>query len=103
MPTTARTPAATDVVPAAAAEASTCYHDGLYAAPPAARALADERAHDDEWVRHDESAAAAGLVRELPEGRVEASLLLEGLTCGACVWRAGPSPSRLTFLSVLSR
>jgi Cu2+-exporting ATPase len=60
--------------------------DGFYAARTAALAPPDERAHDDEWVRHDESAVAAGLVRELPEGTVEASLLLEGLTCGACVW-----------------
>ena len=32
------------------------------------------------------AAAAAGLVRTLPDGRREASLLLDGLTCGACVW-----------------
>jgi len=125
MPATARIPAATDVLRAAASEASSCYHcglpnppgrrwlaelmgaerafccagclavaqtihaaglDGFYAARTAALARPDGRADDDEWVRHDDSAAAAGLVRELPEGRVEASLLLEGLTCGACVW-----------------
>jgi Cu2+-exporting ATPase len=60
--------------------------DGFYAARTAALAKPDERHHDDEWVRYDESAAAAGLVRALPDGRAETSLLLEGLTCGACVW-----------------
>jgi Cu2+-exporting ATPase len=60
--------------------------DGFYAARTAALAKPGERGQDDEWVRYDESASAAGLVRELPEGRSEASLLLEGLTCGACVW-----------------
>jgi Cu2+-exporting ATPase len=60
--------------------------DGFYAARTAALAKPDERDHDDEWVRYDASAAAAGLVRDLPDGRIEASLLLEGLTCGACVW-----------------
>ncbi len=60
--------------------------DGFYAARTAALARPDAGPHDDEWVRFDESAMAAGLVRELPGDRVEASLLLEGLTCGACVW-----------------
>ncbi len=60
--------------------------DGFYAARTAALARPDAGAHADEWVRFDESAMAAGLVRELPGDRVEASLLLEGLTCGACVW-----------------
>ncbi len=32
------------------------------------------------------AAAAAGLVRTLPGGLREVSLLLDGLTCGACVW-----------------
>jgi P-type Cu2+ transporter len=40
----------------------------------------------DEWMHWDESAAAAGLVREVAPDRREAALLLEGLTCGACVW-----------------
>lgn len=59
--------------------------DGFYAA----RTAALERpaaAADDEWVRHDEAARAAGLVRERDDGTCEAALLLEGLTCGACVW-----------------
>ncbi len=59
--------------------------DGFYAARTAALARPAE-GQDDEWVRHDESARAAGLVRDLPDGRCEASLLLEGMTCGACVW-----------------
>ena len=40
----------------------------------------------DEWTRWDDSAAAAGLVHASGPDRVEAALLLEGLTCGACVW-----------------
>ncbi|MFO1284920.1 MAG: heavy metal translocating P-type ATPase [Burkholderiales bacterium] len=36
-----------------------------------------------EW---GESARAAGLLRPGPDGEVEVSLLLDGLTCGACVW-----------------
>jgi len=40
----------------------------------------------EEWTRWDEAAAAAGLVREVGPDRCEVSLLLEGLTCGACVW-----------------
>ncbi len=40
----------------------------------------------DEWAHWDESAAVAGLVRDVGPDRREASLLLEGLTCGACVW-----------------
>ncbi|GIK84750.1 MAG: copper-translocating P-type ATPase [Betaproteobacteria bacterium] len=59
--------------------------EGFYAARTAALAPPAEGA-DDEWTRHDEAARAAGLVREGPEGRCEAALLLEGLTCGACVW-----------------
>ncbi len=41
---------------------------------------------EDEWIRWDESAAAAGLVRETGPDRREVALLLEGMTCGACVW-----------------
>ena len=103
MPATARAPAATDGVRAAASGASTCFHcglpnppgrrwqaevkgaerafccagclavaqtihaaglDGFYAARTAALARPDERAHDDEWVRHDASAAAIGQVAQ---------------------------------------
>jgi P-type Cu2+ transporter len=39
----------------------------------------------DEWTRWDESAAVAGLVRDSAQDRCEVALLLEGLTCGACV------------------
>jgi len=59
--------------------------EGFYAARTAATA-APVAGADDEWAQHEESARAAGLVRELPDGRREAALLLEGLTCGACVW-----------------
>lgn len=59
--------------------------DGFYAARTAALGK-PSAASDDEWVRHDEAARAAGLVRELPGRRCEASLLLEGMSCGACVW-----------------
>ena len=40
----------------------------------------------DEWAHWDESAAVSGLVRDAGPDRRETSLLLEGLTCGACVW-----------------
>jgi Cu2+-exporting ATPase len=40
----------------------------------------------DEWARWDETAAAAGLVHAAGPDRCEVALLLEGLTCGACVW-----------------
>ena len=50
---------------------------------PPARPVADAA---DEWAHWDESAAIAGLVRDAGPDRREASLLLEGLTCGACVW-----------------
>ena len=40
----------------------------------------------DAWAHWDESAATAGLVRNVGPDRRETALLLEGLTCGACVW-----------------
>ncbi|CAG0973112.1 H+-transporting ATPase [Burkholderiales bacterium] len=40
----------------------------------------------DAPVAWNAAADAAGLVRTLDGGRREASLLLDGLTCGACVW-----------------
>lgn len=60
--------------------------DSFYSVRTAAAARPDAAAGDNEWVRHDDAVAAAGLVRRLPDGREEASLLLENLTCGACVW-----------------
>ncbi len=36
--------------------------------------------------RHAAAAIAAGLVRDAGDGQHEASLLLDGLTCGACAW-----------------
>jgi Cu2+-exporting ATPase len=71
------------------AVAQTIHAAGLerfYAARTAVLARPDDADVVDEWVRHDEVAAAAGLVRSLPDGRQQASLLLENLTCGACVW-----------------
>jgi Cu2+-exporting ATPase len=46
------------------------------------RAVAD----DDARARHAAEAIAAGLVTATAAGECEAALLLEGLTCGACVW-----------------
>jgi Cu2+-exporting ATPase len=40
---------------------------------------------DDEWARWDEAAGMAGLVHDSGTDRREVALLLEGLTCGACV------------------
>jgi P-type Cu2+ transporter len=58
---------------------------GFYASRTASGArLAAETG--DEWTRWDETAAATGLVRDAGPDRQEVSLLLEGLTCGACVW-----------------
>jgi Cu2+-exporting ATPase len=59
--------------------------DAFYArrTEPAARARPERAADDfDAW---DDAAAHAGLVR-IDDGRAEASLLLEGIHCGACVW-----------------
>ena len=43
------------------------------------------QAADDEWTRWGDGAQASGLVRTREDGRNEAALLIEGLTCGACV------------------
>jgi len=48
--------------------------------------LTPDAVDDDEWSRWDEAAAVAGLVRDMGLQRREAALLLEGVTCGACVW-----------------
>jgi P-type Cu2+ transporter len=42
--------------------------------------------HADEWSQWDDAAAQSGLVRAAGDDRLEISLLLEGLHCGACVW-----------------
>jgi Cu2+-exporting ATPase len=46
----------------------------------------EEAATDDEWSRWDDAAAQEGLVRTTADGRRDASLLLEGIHCGACIW-----------------
>jgi Cu2+-exporting ATPase len=43
-------------------------------------------AEGDEWSHWDAAAAEAGVVRTRDDGNVEASLLLEGIHCGACIW-----------------
>ena len=58
--------------------------DDLYAGRSAV-AVRPEAEADDDWVRWGAAAESGGLVRALPDGRREASLLLEGMTCGACV------------------
>jgi Cu2+-exporting ATPase len=71
------------------AVAQTIHDAGLerfYAARTALLAPPDRTESSDEWARHEEAAVAAGLVRSVDAERSEASLLLEGLTCGACVW-----------------
>jgi Cu2+-exporting ATPase len=40
----------------------------------------------DEWTQWDAAAAAAGLVHVAGPNIREVALLLEGMTCGACVW-----------------
>jgi len=58
--------------------------DALYAGRTRAAARAESDSGDD-WTRWGDAAEAGGLVRDLADGRREASLLLEGMTCGACV------------------
>jgi len=58
---------------------------GFYASRTASAIRLDAEAMD-EWTRWDETAAAAGLVHTAGTDRCEVALLLEGLTCGACVW-----------------
>jgi Cu2+-exporting ATPase len=43
------------------------------------------RPGDDEWIRWAAGARAAGLVHERTDGLHETALLLDGMTCGACV------------------
>src|SRR5205823_4105121 len=44
------------------------------------------RHDDDQWSDWDSASAQAGFVREAGGGLSEASLLLEGIHCGACIW-----------------
>src|SRR4051812_33668543 len=44
------------------------------------------QADDVERSRHVAQAIAAGLITETASGDCEASLLLEGMHCGACAW-----------------
>ncbi|MCC7325271.1 MAG: heavy metal translocating P-type ATPase [Burkholderiales bacterium] len=57
--------------------------DSLYAGRSAPALRADAAA--DDWTRWGDAAEAGGLVRSLPDGYREASLLIEGMNCGACV------------------
>ncbi len=57
--------------------------DALYAGR--ARTGGRRAQDDDDWVRWGASAEATGLVRVRADGCSEVSLLLEGVTCGACV------------------
>jgi Cu2+-exporting ATPase len=61
--------------------------DSFYAnrTEPAVRA-GESEGSAAEWRRQDEGAHAAGLVHEHDDGRREVALLLDGMTCGACVW-----------------
>src|SRR5581483_2449342 len=38
------------------------------------------------WARDNEVARRAGLLHLRPDGSAEVALLVEGMTCGACVW-----------------
>ena len=49
-------------------------------------AVRPEAESTDEWTHWDETAGAAGLVHAAGADRCEVALLLEGMTCGACVW-----------------
>ena len=52
---------------------------------PADRPVEDEGAADV-FAQWDDPATQAGFVRTLADGRLEVSLLLEGIHCGACIW-----------------
>jgi Cu2+-exporting ATPase len=58
--------------------------DALYAGRERVAARPEPDAADD-WTRWGDAAEAGGLVRDLADGGREASLLVEGMTCGACV------------------
>jgi Cu2+-exporting ATPase len=67
--------------------ASTIAHAGLTPFYEQRTATSPRAQADDEArARHAAAAIAAGLVSEVAPGECEAALLLEGLTCGACVW-----------------
>ena len=69
--------------------ARTIHEAGLhsfYAARTSASPKAGDGGSAGEWILHDSETLAQGLVRDLGADRCEASLLLEGLSCGACVW-----------------
>ena len=48
--------------------------------------MRSEIADADEWTRWDDDVAARGVVTGTGTERREVALLVEGLTCGACVW-----------------
>ena len=60
--------------------------DAFYAQRTAPGTRPDAAGGHDEWVAWDEPAMQAGVVRDLPGGGAEASLLLEGVHCSACTW-----------------
>jgi len=61
--------------------------DAFYANRTAAADKPDTpREADDEWSRWDSAPAQAGYVRDAGDGEREASLILEGIHCGACIW-----------------
>jgi Cu2+-exporting ATPase len=60
--------------------------DAFYASRTSVSAKPREDAGDDEWTRYDDAAVPAGFVREVDAERAEASLLLDGMSCGACIW-----------------
>ncbi|HYR00082.1 MAG TPA: heavy metal translocating P-type ATPase [Casimicrobiaceae bacterium] len=47
---------------------------------------AEASAGADDFAPWDDVATQAGFVRDLPGGKREVSLLLEGIHCGACIW-----------------
>jgi Cu2+-exporting ATPase len=61
------------------------YRDRI-AAPPRAFDEASPPGGDAVWSAHDSVAARCGLTREQADGTAEVALLIEGVTCGACVW-----------------
>ena len=62
---------------------------------------------DDEWTVYDEENVIREFVHKRENGRLEISLLIDGMTCGACVWlieswllkQPGVSEARVNYAS----
>jgi Cu2+-exporting ATPase len=60
--------------------------DAYYRNRPAPAATPSRAAEQGAWARDNAIAQRAGLLHVRADGSADAALLIEGLTCGACVW-----------------